>query len=88
MGKVGKGKATGRPSMFDVARLAGVSHQTVSRVINSSPDVAATTREKVLKAIEELGYRIGFQHVASGPLVRSSYHADEMAHAAGYVQVA
>jgi lipoic acid synthetase len=40
------------------------------------------------KAIEEIGYRIGFQHVASGPLVRSSYHADEMAHAAGYVQVA
>ncbi len=40
------------------------------------------------KAIEEIGYRIGFQHVASGPLVRSSYHADQMAHAAGYVQVA
>ena len=40
------------------------------------------------KAIEELGYRIGFNHVASGPLVRSSYHADEMAHAAGYVEVA
>jgi lipoic acid synthetase len=40
------------------------------------------------KAIEELGYRIGFQHVASGPLVRSSYHADRMAHAAGFVQVA
>ncbi|MEO7325033.1 MAG: lipoyl synthase [Dokdonella sp.] len=40
------------------------------------------------KAFEELGYRIGFEHVASGPLVRSSYHADEMAHAAGFVQVA
>jgi len=40
------------------------------------------------KAIEEIGYRVGFQHVASGPLVRSSYHADQMAHAAGYVQVA
>ncbi len=40
------------------------------------------------QAIEELGYRIGFQHVASGPLVRSSYHADRMAHAAGFVQVA
>ncbi|MEO8959422.1 MAG: lipoyl synthase [Rudaea sp.] len=40
------------------------------------------------KAIEELGYRIGFQHVASGPLVRSSYHADQMAHEAGYVDVA
>ena len=40
------------------------------------------------KAIEAIGYRIGFQHVASGPLVRSSYHADQMAHAAGFVQVA
>ena len=40
------------------------------------------------KAFEELGYRIGFNCVASGPLVRSSYHADEMTHAAGYGQVA
>lgn len=40
------------------------------------------------KEIEAVGYRLGFQHVASGPLVRSSYHADQMAHAAGYVQVA
>jgi lipoic acid synthetase len=35
------------------------------------------------KNIETLGYAMGFRHVASGPLVRSSYHADEMAHAAG-----
>lgn len=35
------------------------------------------------KALETLGYALGFQHVASGPMVRSSYHADEMAHAAG-----
>ncbi|MGH8042875.1 MAG: lipoyl synthase [Rudaea sp.] len=40
------------------------------------------------KTIEQLGYAIGFQHVASGPLVRSSYHADRMAHEAGYVEVA
>jgi lipoic acid synthetase len=37
------------------------------------------------KALEEFGLALGFRHVASGPLVRSSYHADEMAHAAGYV---
>jgi lipoic acid synthetase len=37
-------------------------------------------------AIERIGRGLGFVHVASGPLVRSSYHADEMAHAAGYVQ--
>lgn len=42
--------------MFEVAKLAGVSHQTVSRVINHSPDVSAKTREKVQRAIDELGY--------------------------------
>jgi len=34
--------------------------------------------------IERFGMALGFRHVASGPLVRSSYHADVMAHAAGY----
>ena len=37
-----------RPSMFEVAKFAGVSHQTVSRVINHSPDVSDATREKLL----------------------------------------
>lgn len=36
------------------------------------------------KDIETIGNAMGFSHVASGPLVRSSYHADQMAHAAGY----
>ncbi len=36
------------------------------------------------KEIETIGNALGFSHVASGPLVRSSYHADQMAHAAGY----
>jgi len=45
------------PAMHDVARLAGVSHQTVSRVLNDHPNVRAETREKVLAAIAELGYR-------------------------------
>jgi len=39
-------------------------------------------------ALARYGEGLGFQHVASGPLVRSSYHADQMAHAAGYVEVA
>jgi DNA-binding LacI/PurR family transcriptional regulator len=43
--------------MSDVAARAGVSHQTVSRVINGHPHVAAATRERVQRAIEELGYR-------------------------------
>jgi DNA-binding LacI/PurR family transcriptional regulator len=43
--------------MFEVAKLAGVSHQTVSRVVNDSPDVSETTRTKVREAITKLGYR-------------------------------
>ncbi|RAG84354.1 LacI family transcriptional regulator [Streptacidiphilus pinicola] len=43
--------------MADVARLAGVSHQTVSRVLNDRPNVRRETREKVLAAIRELDYR-------------------------------
>jgi DNA-binding LacI/PurR family transcriptional regulator len=46
-----------RPAIHDVARLAGVSHQTVSRVVNSHPSVSDRTRRLVLAAIDELGYR-------------------------------
>jgi lipoic acid synthetase len=37
-------------------------------------------------ALAEYGKQLGFEHVASGPLVRSSYHADQMAHEAGFVE--
>lgn len=47
----------GKPVMADVARLAGVSHQTVSRVINGSPSIRPATKERVEQAISELGYR-------------------------------
>ncbi|KFJ08184.1 Transcriptional regulator, LacI family [Bifidobacterium tsurumiense] len=57
MVSAGSGGGKRRPSMFEVAKLAGVSHQTVSRVINDSPDVSAATRVKVQRAIDELGYR-------------------------------
>jgi DNA-binding LacI/PurR family transcriptional regulator len=43
--------------MADVGKLAGVSHQTVSRVINGSPHVRPETRRRVLEAMGELGYR-------------------------------
>lgn len=44
------------PTMHDVAELANVSHQTVSRVINNSPNVADCTKERVLLAIKALNY--------------------------------
>jgi DNA-binding LacI/PurR family transcriptional regulator len=50
--------AKARPAvMADVARRAGVSHQTVSRVLNDHPSVRPETRERVLQAIDELAYR-------------------------------
>ncbi len=45
-----------RPTIRDVAREAGVSHQTVSRVLNDHPKVAPGTRERVMHAIRRLGY--------------------------------
>jgi DNA-binding LacI/PurR family transcriptional regulator len=43
--------------MADVAARAGVSHQTVSRVLNDMPGLRPETRERVLEAVRELGYR-------------------------------
>ncbi|MFK4100340.1 LacI family DNA-binding transcriptional regulator [Streptomyces sp. NPDC019531] len=45
------------PGMMDVAREAGVSHITVSRVVNGHPSVRPETRTRVEAAIQKLGYR-------------------------------
>lgn len=45
-----------QPTIRDVATLAGVSHQTVSRVINGDEKVSPSTKEKVTIAIKELNY--------------------------------
>lgn len=45
-------------TVYDVARVAGVSAMTVSRVINGSTHVTATTREKVMAAVESLKYQV------------------------------
>lgn len=50
-------KVSRDPAMTDVARLAGVSHQTVSRVLNDHPNVREQTRLRVRAAIAQLGYR-------------------------------
>lgn len=55
------------PVMGDVARLAGVSHQTVSRVINGHPYIRPSTRESVERAIAQLGYQ---PNTAARALVR------------------
>lgn len=44
-------------TIYDVARIAGVSMATVSRVVNGNTNVKPSTRKKVLQAIEDLGYR-------------------------------
>jgi len=46
-----------RPTIKQVAKAAGVSTQTVSRVINKRPDVAPETRERIMTTIDELGYQ-------------------------------
>jgi DNA-binding LacI/PurR family transcriptional regulator len=43
--------------MHDVAKLAGVSHQTVSRVLNGHPNVRPQTRDRVVTAMRQLDYR-------------------------------
>ena len=60
-------RRAGRPArMADVAKVAGVSHQTVSRVLNDFPKIRPATRDRVLAAIEELGYR---RNIAARTLV-------------------
>ena len=49
-------KASRTANIFDVARLAGVSHQTVSRVLNNMPNVRPATRARVEQAIAQLRY--------------------------------
>lgn len=50
-------KSHRNPAMRDVAAAAGVSAQTVSRVLSDHPNVQESTRSKVLAAVDDLGYR-------------------------------
>jgi DNA-binding LacI/PurR family transcriptional regulator len=52
----GSKEYTTEVTINDVARLAGVSVSTVSRILNDKPDVAQATRQRVKQVIEELGY--------------------------------
>jgi DNA-binding LacI/PurR family transcriptional regulator len=55
---VGRGRNAAVPRSADVARVAGVSQKTVSRVFNNEPYVSADVRQRVMAAAEELGYRL------------------------------
>ncbi len=50
-------QGTARPNIRQVAAIAGVSHMTVSRVLNNHPNIRPDTRRRVLEVIEELNYR-------------------------------
>ncbi|MSQ13828.1 MAG: lipoyl synthase [Dehalococcoidia bacterium] len=67
-------------------RSVGVRLLTVGQYLRPSPVHAPMQRHyhpDEFAALREEGMRMGFRHVASGPLVRSSYHAEEQAMAAG-----
>ncbi|MBN2003684.1 MAG: LacI family DNA-binding transcriptional regulator [Anaerolineae bacterium] len=57
-----------KPTIADIARAAGVSLATVSRILNNKPDVSEKTRKHVLAIIEEQGYtpQTQWQQIASG----------------------
>lgn len=55
--KIEKCKVESMPTIIDVAKRAGVSRSTVSRVLTDNKRVDPETREKVLKCIKELGYQ-------------------------------
>ena len=57
MSHAGPPRGPRRPTLADVAALAGVSTALVSIVIREAPGASAATRERVLQAAEELGYR-------------------------------
>ncbi|OYN96350.1 LacI family transcriptional regulator [Enemella evansiae] len=59
------------PSIRDVAREAGVSRQTVSRVINNHPSLRPETRDRVLQVIEQMRYR---PNAVARALGRNSSH--------------
>ncbi len=55
----------------DVAKRAGVSPATVSRVCNHNPSISQETRDRVLKAIAELGYELPGQTESASPSVKT-----------------
>ncbi len=57
-----------KSTIVDIAAVSGVSVSTVSRILNDKPDVAAKTRERVLRVMDELGFapQSAWQQIRSG----------------------
>jgi lipoyl synthase len=65
---------------FEDLRAAGVQVLTVGQYLRPSERHLPVVRywhPDEFKALEDAAYALGFDHIAAGPLVRSSYHADE-----------
>lgn len=83
------GNSQGRMTIRDIARLAGVSPATVSRVINGRPEVSEAVREKVLAIVAEHGYSTSRAQGQNGahsglvgvtlPLIHHSYFSEILA---------
>jgi DNA-binding LacI/PurR family transcriptional regulator len=63
-----------QPTIAEIARLAGVSAPTVSKVVNGRPDIAAETRAHVLKVLHENGYRQKRKTTRRSPLIELVFH--------------
>ena len=64
------GKRVQEVTIYDIAKMAGVSPSTVSRVVNDKPNVKKATRAKVLKLLQEYGYTVN--ETARGLVTQSS----------------
>ncbi len=62
-----------RPTLADVAAQANVSMATVSKVLNGHRDVAASTRARVIRAIDSVGYRNPAARAHAARCLRSSF---------------
>ena len=68
---------------FQILRDHDVQVLTVGQYLRPTRDHLPVVRywhPDEFKALEDAAYALGFDHIAAGPLVRSSYHADEQAH--------
>jgi lipoic acid synthetase len=85
---LGESRAQVEGAMRDL-RAHDVNMITIGQYLQPTPHhhpVLEYWTPEQFKELELFGYSLGFTHVASGPMVRSSYHADRMAAEAGFVE--